>query len=274
MVMILMSTVFDLEIEALMQALDEEETQMEHLGKKIEELEKVLEQKNLVVEELEASRGKALKKLSITVNKFDELHHFSVSLLTEIEKLQAKIKEQDCEVSFLRQEVTRCTNDVLVSSRLSSNGSAEDFFEFLTCIETLIPGLPFHDVSDKKSIQVSEYKELLQKKIETIVSELEDLRAAARSKDALLLVERSKVEDLTRKGETLERSLREKESQLNLLIGGEDSRQPTGMTSEIVELEPVVSPWTTLLLNYYCESSSFKFGSPLCFTHSGFLLTL
>ncbi|XP_056174849.1 trans-Golgi network-localized SYP41-interacting protein 1 isoform X2 [Syzygium oleosum] len=233
----------DQEIEALMQALDEEETQMEHLGKKIEELEKVLEQKNLVVEELEASRGKALKKLSITVNKFDELHHFSGSLLTEIEKLQAKIKEQDCEVSFLRQEVTRCTNDVLVSSRLSNNGSAEDFFEFLTCIETLIPGLPFHDVSDKKSIQVSEYKELLQKKIETIVSELEDLRAAARSKDALLLVERSKVEDLTRKGETLERSLREKESQLNLLIGGEDSRQPTGMTSEIVELEPVINKW-------------------------------
>ncbi|XP_030541288.1 trans-Golgi network-localized SYP41-interacting protein 1 isoform X1 [Rhodamnia argentea] len=233
----------DQEIEALMQALDEEETQMEHLGKKIEGLEKVLQQKNLVVEELEASRGKALKKLSITVNKFDELHHFSVSLLAEIEKLQAKIKEQDCEVSFLRQEVTRCTNDVLVSSRLSNNGTAEDFFEFLTCIETLVPGLPLHDVSDKKSIQVSEYKELLQKKIEAIVSELEDLRAAARSKDALLLVERSKVEDLTRKGETLERSLREKESQLNLLQGVEDSRQPTGMTSEIVELEPVMNKW-------------------------------
>ncbi|KAF8015234.1 hypothetical protein BT93_H0895 [Corymbia citriodora subsp. variegata] len=233
----------DQEIEALMQALDEEETQMEHLGKKIEELEKVLEQKNLVVEELEASRGKALKKLSITVNKFDELHHFSVSLLAEIEKLQAKIKEQDCEVSFLRQEVTRCTNDVLVSSRLSNNGQAKDFFEFLTGIETLVPGLPLYDVSDKKSIQVSEYKELLRKKIETIVSELEDLRAAARSKDALLLVERSKVEDLTRKGETLESSLHEKESQLNLLQGGEDSRQPTGVSSEIVELEPVINKW-------------------------------
>lgn len=233
----------DQEIEALMQALDEEETQMEYLGKKIEELEKVLEQKNLVVEELEASRGKALKKLSITVNKFDELHHFSVSLLAEIEKLQAKIKEQDSEVSFLRQEVTRCTNDVLVSSRLSNNRNAEDFFEFLTCIETLVPGLPLHDVSDKKSIQVSEYKELLRKKIETIVSELEDLRAAARSKDALLLVERSKVEDLTRKGETFERSLREKESQLNLLQGGEDSRQPSSVTSEIVELEPVINKW-------------------------------
>ncbi|KAB2072238.1 hypothetical protein ES319_A07G002500v1 [Gossypium barbadense] len=56
----------DQEIEALMQALDEEEVQMEELTKKNEELEKVLQQKNIDLENLEASHGKVVKKLSIT----------------------------------------------------------------------------------------------------------------------------------------------------------------------------------------------------------------
>lgn len=65
------------EIEALMQALDEEENQMEALRNKINDLEKVVEQKSKSLENVEASRAKALKKLSVTVSKFDELHHMS-----------------------------------------------------------------------------------------------------------------------------------------------------------------------------------------------------
>ncbi|XP_038701127.1 uncharacterized protein LOC119997953 [Tripterygium wilfordii] len=103
----------DQEIECLMQALDEE-AQMEDLTKKVLELEKVLQQKNVVVENLEASRGKVMKKLSITVSRFDELHHLSESLLAEVERLQSQLHDRDAEISFLRQEVIRCTNDVLV----------------------------------------------------------------------------------------------------------------------------------------------------------------
>ncbi|CAL2234490.1 unnamed protein product [Prunus armeniaca] len=98
----------DQEIEDLMQALDDEEVQMQGLTFKIKELEKVAEQKNVDLENLEASRGKVMKKLSVTVSKFDELHHLSANLLAEEEKLQSQLQDQDAEISFLRQEVTRC----------------------------------------------------------------------------------------------------------------------------------------------------------------------
>ncbi|CAL8996645.1 unnamed protein product [Prunus brigantina] len=51
----------DQEIEDLMQALDEEEVQMQGLTFKIKELEEVVEQKNLDLENPEASRGKVMK---------------------------------------------------------------------------------------------------------------------------------------------------------------------------------------------------------------------
>ncbi|KAM2554794.1 hypothetical protein TB2_018886 [Malus domestica] len=83
---------------------------------RIKELEKVVEQKNLDLENLETSRGKVMKRLSVTVSKFDELHQLAASLLAEVEKLQSQLQGRDDEISFLRQEVTRCTNDVLAAS--------------------------------------------------------------------------------------------------------------------------------------------------------------
>ncbi|TQE00564.1 hypothetical protein C1H46_013808 [Malus baccata] len=130
----------DQEIEDLMQALDEEEVQMQGRTSRIKELEKVVEQKNLDLENLETSRGKVMKRLSITVK-------------------------------------------------------------------------------------------------------LGYLRTVAESKDTLLQAERSKVEELTRKGETLEKSLHEKESRLNLLDSVEDSGRGTSSTSEIVEVEPAKNNW-------------------------------
>lgn len=231
------------EIESLMQALDEEEAQMEDMRNKIEELGKEVQQKNIDLQNLEGSRGKALKKLSVTVSKFDELHHLSASLLGEVEKLQSQLKDQDVEISFLRQEVTRCTNDVLVASQKNSKRNSDEINELLTCFEPLISLAQLHDVlhDDMKSIGVHEYKEILKRPIASIISEMEDLRAVAQSKDALLQVERTKVEELQRKGETLENSLHEKESQLTLLQDMGDSAQ-TSTSSEIVEVKPVVSP--------------------------------
>ncbi|XVE97275.1 hypothetical protein REPUB_Repub03eG0006000 [Reevesia pubescens] len=234
----------DQEIEALMQALDEEEVQMEELKKKIEELERTLQQKNTDLENLEASRGKVVKKLSITVSKFDELHNLSESLLAEVEQLQSQIQDRDAEISFLRQEVTRCTNDVLAASQMSNKSDSDEIYEFLTWFEAIVSRVGLPDLHfDMKNSQVPEYKEIIQQKISSIISELEDLRGVAQSRDELLQVERSKVEELTRREETLKRTLHEMESQLNLLEGVGDVGQEAGLNSEIVEVEPVINKW-------------------------------
>ena len=127
-----------------MQALDEEEVQMEELKKKIEELEKVLQQKNTDLENLDTSRGKVMKRLSITVSKFDELHNLSESLLAEVEQLQSQLQDRDAEVSFLRQEVTRCTNDVLAASQMSNKSDSDEIYDFLTWLRQsfLVLGYP------------------------------------------------------------------------------------------------------------------------------------
>ncbi|KAI4379747.1 hypothetical protein MLD38_006001 [Melastoma candidum] len=229
----------DQEIGALMQALDEEESQMEQLTKKNEELEKLLLEKELAMKDLEVSRGKALKKLSVTVGKFDELHNFSVSLLSEIEKLQSHIKEQDAEISFLRQEVTRCTNEVIASSQSSNNAATEEFYDFLSWIDDLLSGAALLKADDMRGAQLNDCRELLQKKVASISTELEDLRTAAHGRDALLQAERSRVEALMQKGESLEKALQEKEYQLSLRQSISNSGQQSGLTSEIVEVEPV-----------------------------------
>ncbi|OMO81467.1 Prefoldin [Corchorus capsularis] len=234
----------DQEIEALMQALDEEEVQMEELTKKIEELEEVLQQKNTALENLEASRGKVMKKLSITMSKFDELHNLSEGLLAEIEQLQSQLQDRDAEISFLRQEVTRCTNDVLVASQMSSKQDLNEINEFLTWFEAIISRVGVSDLQfDAKNNQVPEYKELIKKKIISVISELEDLRGVAQSRDELLQAERSKVEELTHREETLKKTLHEKESQLNLLKDVEDVGPAASFNTEIVEVEPVINKW-------------------------------
>ncbi|KAK5830302.1 hypothetical protein PVK06_014096 [Gossypium arboreum] len=232
----------DQEIEALMQALDEEEVQMEELTKKIEELERVLQQKNTDLENLEASRGKVVKKLSVTVSRFDELRDLSESLITKVEQLQSQLQDRDAEISFLRQEVTRCTNDVLAASQVGNKRDSDEINEFLTWLESIISRVGLPDLHfDTKNSQVPEYKEIIQRRIISIISELENLRGVAQNRDELLQAERSKVEELTRREETLKKTLHEKESQLNLLEGVGDVGQAAGLISEIVEVEPVIN---------------------------------
>ncbi|KAK7384853.1 hypothetical protein VNO78_30556 [Psophocarpus tetragonolobus] len=237
----------DQEIEALMHALDEEEAQMEELTNRIVDLEKVVQQKNEEIENLEASRGRVMKKLSITVSKFDELHHLSANLLSEVEKLQSQLQERDTEISFLRQEVTRSTNDVLLASQMSNQRSSDEIFEFLMWVDSIVSHDGVHGIhGDMKShSQVQECKEILHKKLMSLLSELENLREVAESKEALLQEERNKVEELSHKIEILETSLHAKELQLNLLEGVEETGKGPGTSSEIVEVEPVMNEWST-----------------------------
>ncbi|CAI9755579.1 unnamed protein product [Fraxinus pennsylvanica] len=235
------------ETESLMQALDEEEAQMEDLTNRIGNLERELQQKNEHLENLEVSRGKALKKLSVTVSKFDELHYLSENLLSAVEKLQSQLQERDREISFLRQEVTRCTNDALAATQMSKKRSSDEIHDFLTWLDTLISRVQVNDLaSDSMKVdKVNEYKEKLQKQIVAFVSELENLRVVAQNSDKLLQEARGKVEELTRKEQYLKDSLHEKDSQLTMLQGAGDSGQAPSAPSDIMEVEQVTNEWTT-----------------------------
>ncbi|CAI9784755.1 unnamed protein product [Fraxinus pennsylvanica] len=235
------------ENEALIQALDEEEAQMENLTNRIGDLERELQQKNKQLENLEVSRGKALKKLSVTVSKFDELHYLSESLLSEVEKLQSQLQERDREISFLRQEVTRCTNDALSATQMNKKRSSDEIHDFLTWLDTLISPVQVNELASgsMKVDQVSEYKERLQNQIVAFVTELENLRAVTQNSDMLLQEARGKVEELTRKERHLKNSLHEKESQLTMLQGAGDSGHTPSARSDIMEVEQATNKWTT-----------------------------
>ncbi|VVB10825.1 unnamed protein product [Arabis nemorensis] len=227
----------DQEIEALMQALDEEESQMEDLKHRVTELEQEVQQKNLDLQKVEASRGKISKKLSITVDKFDELHHLSENLLAEIEKLQQQVQDRDTEVSFLRQEVTRCTNEVLAASQMGTKRDSEEIQTVLSWFDTVASLLGLEDSpSTDAHSNINHYMETLEKRIASILSEIDELRLVGQSKDSLLEAERSRVAELRQKEATLEKILHEKESQPNM---------STSLTSEIVEVEPLINKWTT-----------------------------
>ncbi|KAL1830536.1 hypothetical protein ACET3Z_000187 [Daucus carota] len=230
------------EAEAIMQALDEEEAQMEVLKNKNEELETVLKQKNLDLVNAETSLGKTSKKLSATVRKFDELHHLSEDLLSEIEKLQSQLHDRDAEVSFLRQEVTRSTNDAIAASQMSKNRNTDEMQDLLSWLDSVVSHVLVHNRSsfDKEINPDHEYKERLQKQIMAIITDLEEQRAVMQSKDNLLRLERNKVEELMRKGESLEKDLREKESELTITRDVGNSGQGA---SEIVEAESVTNKW-------------------------------
>ncbi|CAH8274696.1 unnamed protein product [Arabidopsis lyrata] len=226
----------DLEIEALMQALDEEESQMEDLKLRVTELEQEVQQKNLDLQRAEASRGKISKKLSITVDKFDELHHLSENLLSEIEKLQQQVQDRDTEVSFLRQEVTRCTNEALAASQMGTKRDSEEMETVLSLFDTIASLLGIEDSPSTDShSHINHYMETFEKRIASMLSEIDELRLVGQSKDELLEAERSRVAELRQKEATLEKFLLEKESQPNM---------STSSTSEIVEVEPLINKWT------------------------------
>ncbi|KAJ0965593.1 hypothetical protein J5N97_026731 [Dioscorea zingiberensis] len=216
----------DQEIEALMQALDEEESQMEVLENRKGELEDMVQEKNTELKNLEASREKALAKLSTTVRKFDELHDLSESLLAEVENLQTQLQGRDSEISFLRQEVTRCTNDVLAAEEINKKYSS-DVHELLKWMDMMAARFGIHQVhlDNENSSQTHVYTEILEKHILNMMTELDDIRLSAQSKDSLLQVERGKVEQLLQKVDATETSLREKDVQIELFQRGKDSSQ-------------------------------------------------
>ncbi|CAN6451123.1 unnamed protein product [Victoria cruziana] len=240
----------DQEIEGLIQALDEEEVQMEDMARKVEELENIVQEKNCAIESLEASRAKAVAKLSSTLKKFDELHHFSENILSEIENFQVQLQGRDEEISFLRQEVTRYTNDLL-SAQENNKRSLTMMNEISKWLDVVVSRLGMQEVNpdDVKNDKLHLNMEIINAYIASTASELEGLRLAARSNDSGLLGERNKVEELLRKVEMLEDSIKEKDSQLQLIsgtweagVGASDALEVESVRNKkVVTLGPTVS---------------------------------
>ncbi|KAL6888663.1 hypothetical protein ACP4OV_009689 [Aristida adscensionis] len=238
----------DQEIEGLMQALDEEEKELEVLENKSHNLEQMLQEKEFALKSLEVSRNKALAKLATTVDKFDELHSLSESLLAEVENLQSQLQERDSEISFLRQEVTRSTNELLTTEESNKKYSSQ-INDFIKWLETALLQFGVHcDTADDFDItQVPVYMDMLDKRIGSLVAESDDLKVMVQSKDSLLQVERTKTEELIRKSEALEASMSPKDSQMGLLRRDRASSQPSRSvnlpgTSEIEQMSDKVSP--------------------------------
>ena len=209
-----MFSVYSAEIEGLMQALDEEEKELEVMENKSHELEQLVQEKEFALKSAEISRTKALAKLATTVDKFDELHSLSENLLAEVENLQSQLQERDSEISFLRQEVTRSTNELLTTEESNKKYSSQ-ISDFIKWLETAL--LQFGVHCDCDGSQVSAYMDMLSKKIGSLITESDDLRVIVQSKDSLLQVERTKMEELMRKSDALEASLSQKDSQIGLL---------------------------------------------------------
>ncbi|KAG2655990.1 nuclear mitotic apparatus protein 1-like [Panicum virgatum] len=234
----------DQEIEGLMQALDEEEKELEVMENKSHELEQLVQEKEFALKSAEISRTKALAKLATTVDKFDELHSLSENLLAEVENLQSQLQERDSEISFLRQEVTRSTNELLTTEESNKKYSSQ-ISDFIKWLETAL--LQFGVHCDCDGSQVSAYMDMLSKKIGSLITESDDLRVIVQSKDSLLQVERTKMEELMRKSDALEASLSQKDSQIGLLRRDRASSQLSRSinlpgTSEIEQMNEKVSP--------------------------------
>jgi golgin subfamily B member 1 len=225
-----------IEVESLMQALDEEEKEMEEMEIKNKQLQSLMQEKEISLKSLEASNSKVLKKLSTSTAKFDELHQLSENLIVEVENLQLQLEGRDSEISFLRQEVTRVTNELLSSDETYKRNVAhlQDFAKWLQTL-VLRFGLSCNESDGLDFGMIKEYTEALDSRLRSVVEELDELHVGMRSRDALLQIERGKVADLVCKCEGLESSLRDRS------IGAS--------TSGVLEIEQTVSAFLKLLVS-------------------------
>ncbi|XP_042400853.1 protein MLP1-like [Zingiber officinale] len=170
-------TAKDQEIETLKEALDEEEMLVERLENRNKELRSTIEEKTNTLENLEASHEKTLAKLSTTVNKFDQLYNLSESLVAEVENLQSQLQSRESDISFLRQEVTRCTNELLASQGSNKRhlSGAKEFLKWLNMTISRLGLIDIHMNGDEN--QIHAFTNILDKSITSIMAELEDLRA-------------------------------------------------------------------------------------------------
>ncbi|XP_057837732.2 trans-Golgi network-localized SYP41-interacting protein 1 isoform X1 [Cryptomeria japonica] len=226
------------EVEVLMQALDEADVQMESLSSKVKELENAIQKKQASLESLESSRGKAVAKLSATVNRLEDLRKISEGLLAEVESLQLQLESRDAEISRLRQEVTRCTDDVLSSQENMKRKEAklqelEPWLERLGAKCRLYDGL----IEERQASRTHALMVALENWIAAIMTDLDRLSRESKNKDALLQDAHNRMNELSSKVDLLETDIHNKQIEVERIERERNSGLGAIAGPEVSEIE-------------------------------------
>eukprot|EP01018_Ginkgo_biloba_P024615 Gb_40009 [translate_table: standard] len=223
------------ELEGLMQT----KVQLENLYKKVEELENNNCQKQRALESLESSHGKTVDELSAKVSRFEELRQLSEGLVAEVENLHSQLESRNDEISRLKQEAMRSTSDMVASQENIDRKNVE-IGELQMGLENMIMKFGAHDglLEEKEESRTHALLHTLEDRIANMKSETEGFRVDAQNTDALLQSTQKTVEELLGRVQLLEASLRDKQTQLEIMQEGKvPELGANAAISEVSEIE-------------------------------------
>ncbi len=122
---------YESELEFKSQALWEAEARTHAAVAQVEEMQGALEQKQNSLKSMEASRGKAISKLTLTLNRLTELRQQSEGLVTEIENLHRELQNRDAEILGLKEKISNADAETQNQQERFSRVSAEANLEIL-----------------------------------------------------------------------------------------------------------------------------------------------
>ncbi len=122
---------YESELEFQSQALWEAEARTHAAVAQVEEMEGALQQKQNSLKSMEASRGKAILKLTLTLNRLTELRQQSEGLVTEIENLHRELQNRDAEILGLKEKISNADAETQNQQERFSRVSAEANLEIL-----------------------------------------------------------------------------------------------------------------------------------------------
>lgn len=235
------------EEESLVQALDEAETKNEQLFAKVEELEVAMQQKQVAFQTLEASRSKALNKLSTTLNKLDDLRRLSEGLLVEVENLHSLLESRDMQISELREEISNIRNEA-VSMQKVIDGKTDDLSQFHRRILDIVAGvdvrgweMPSDAVFERAAVGTQELLDVLGKRMNSILQGTEGLRAQLSRKDALLQDTQKRHDELAGKVIFFQEVLQEKQAHIERLKAEKSFGIPDDILVASTEVEEMAN---------------------------------
>lgn len=122
---------YESELEFQSQALWEAEARTHAAVAQVEEMQGALQQKQNSLKSMEASRGKAISKLTLTLNRLTELRQQSEGLVTEIENLHRELQNRDAEILGLKEKISNADAETQNQQERFSRVSAESNLEIL-----------------------------------------------------------------------------------------------------------------------------------------------
>ncbi|KAJ7527056.1 hypothetical protein O6H91_16G034100 [Diphasiastrum complanatum] len=201
----------------------------EHMGvltMQVKELEDIIEQKQMSVVNLEASRSKAAAKLTATLNRFSELWQQCEGLLAEVEKLHHSLEIRDNDLSQLKQENAKADSEIHSLQDMLESKNSEIFQlksqlnEILIRLGAAESALSAPTETREKVLDVVasftptiDWKEVI-KLIDNIKEEVRDSRAHAEKKEAIMQELKKKLEVVQGDKAILQSTLNSKQMQL------------------------------------------------------------